>query len=237
MADENEKEEGSFWDKTKKFVVDKVKNSYPYVIKEVWDDLNEGNELKKDLEQAKITGKSEHHADNYAHILTDAKIAQKGEKHARVALAIGVLKEGYDITKKVVFEGQNAQEVIADCKKDMKNNMIGLAWGLSHPNGNAEEWMASLDLEKNTFVEGYDNGILKKQLALNEKANLKASLKQEGLTAQNELKAKAAVKRVPDKVLGRKKPENEVPSSIKRPEEEKVVLPTPVWQKNKSNSR
>ena len=148
------------------------------IVKGVWEDLKKGNQLKKDLEQAKITGKSEHHADNYAHILTDAKIAQKSGMHTFVALCIGAAKEAYDFTTKV-FRGENVAETYRDCVKDMKNNLTGLKWGRKNPDKNAEEWLAQLDLDSNTFVEGYDNGIAQSRYKIQEQENLKRKLQQD----------------------------------------------------------
>jgi len=133
-------------------------------VRRVWHDLNDGNQEKKDIEGKKIVGidgkpiKDKENADNYAHSITDAKIAQRGADEALIAGTIGVLKEGYDVVTKV-FRGDNVKQVFKDGYKDMKNNLRGLKWGLQNPNGDAEKYFAQLDLKKNEIVEGHNNGI------------------------------------------------------------------------------
>lgn len=203
---------------------------------ETWRDLNAGNQLKKDLEQAKITGKSEHHADNYAHILTDAKIAQKGKTNAAIAFSIGVAKEVWDFTTKVA-KGADFEETWNDCKKDMKNNLTGLSWGLKNPNADATAWMASLDLDTNTFKQGYDNGIARAQKDL----ALKADIKKQAATAQNQLKTTTTVARInqknsPNKTATSAK-EKASPLAKADAPKQTASIPLPVWQQSRNKER
>lgn len=168
-----------------KIIADKARKGYQKV-KRIWKMLNEGNQQKKDIEGKQlvnpdgtpIQGKA--HADNYAHSLADAKIAQQeGKSGAAIAYGIGVLKEGYDIVTKVA-RGANIKETLKDSYKDMQNNVRGLRWGLENPNGNAEAHFAQLDLDKNQIVPGYNNGIAQAQ-----RADVLQSMKDEHQLAQN----------------------------------------------------
>lgn len=158
-------------------------------VKRVWNDLNEGNQQKKDIEGKKIVNpdgtpiKGKEHADNYAHSLADAKIAQRGKTDAAIAFTIGVAKEGYDLVTKV-GRGDNIKETLKDGYKDMQNNLRGLSWGLRNPNGNAEEYFAQLDLDRNQIIAGYNNGITQAQ-----RIETVTSMHEEHQLAQNKIKA------------------------------------------------
>lgn len=139
----------------------KIENKAKKILEntKVGRELNAGNQMKEDLEQGKYEGlPNQPHADNYAHRYADAKIGQQGKAAATAGFAIGVGKELVDITHKIL-RGDNIKETLKDSYKDMKNNLDGLKWGLQHPNQDPHEWLAELDLDSNTFKEGYNNGI------------------------------------------------------------------------------
>lgn len=204
----------------------------------VWSELNKGNKLKIDMEQAKVTEKSEHHADNYAHRLADAKIAQEGVVAATISLGIGVAKEVYDFTTKV-WNGQDVKDTLDDCKKDMKNNLSGLSWGLKNPNGNAEEWLAELDLDSNTFREGYDNGIAQcLHMTPQEREQFKKVMENQRTLADAKVKTakKIANKAKTTEMSAHEADDGKVPFSPQLPEDQEVISAMMVWKKDNSST-
>ena len=223
----------------------------------MYDDLESGNQLKKDIEGKEIVNqdgtpiKGKEGADNYAHSVTDAKIAQKGVAHAAVALTGGVVKEGVDLWKKIVVPGVKGEDVdvkqvLKDSRKDMENNWRGIKWGLEHPDGDAEKHFAQLDLESNKMVKGYDNQIAQarrltdaekkdRQMAeaLAQKQKDAARMRVEGQRA-----AQAAKKFEGSKVPDPKTPKKEKVQTPMAPTTPSVAVPVPAWQqKNGKSSR
>lgn len=192
-----------------------------------YNQLKAGNQQKKDIEGKKIrnkyTGKpidGKEHADNYAHTLADAKIAQKGVLPAFAALAAGVGKEVYDIGSKTL-DGQNIKEVLADSSKDMKNNIRGLRWGLDHPNEDPEKYFAQLNLKTNEIVPNYDNGIPK--LDGSDSYEVRMQMKKDHqdaykkiLAAKSSARIKKAGRNAPQTVSGYKKEKTPSTKKMKR---------------------
>lgn len=139
-------------------IKEKITNSWIMSPFRAYENLSNGQTLKEDLEQGKITGKSEHHADNYAHTHANIINGQDGLDTAISSLAIGTLKETYDITKKTI-RGDNLKKVLKDSYKDMKNNLRGIIIGLKNPTADANEMLVSLNLDTNQFEEGHNNQI------------------------------------------------------------------------------
>jgi len=175
-------------------------------IRRVWTDLCAGNQEKEDIKRKRIVradGKpirGRKHADNYAHSVTDAKIAQRGKIDAMIAYGFGVAKECRDMVINVYKSatGQNSvtlKESFLDSCKDMRNNVRGLKWGLENPTGDAEEYFAQLDLAKNEIVEGYNNGIADGKKALAQ------AMQQQSILAQKEAQVKEEEKRAKDQVV------------------------------------
>lgn len=180
-----------------------------------YKNLNDGQQLKVDLEQARVTGKSEHHGDNYAHREANIRNGQDGLSTGISSLAIGVAKEGYDIATKIA-RGDNVAEVLKDSAKDMKNNVEGVVLGLTHPNENPDKLLANLDLDTNQFVPGYDNGI----------AQMRQSMKADNQLAQAQVKSRIATAKSAKTVRGtqakKKSKEKTLPNSISTPWQEKT---------------
>ena len=183
-------EEKGFFEKVgdkAKVIFEKVENKAKSVLNKtaIGRSLTEGNQMKEDLEQGKYEGlPNQHHADNYAHRYADAKIGQKGAAAAAVGYAIGVGKEVFDVSRKVL-RGDNVKETLKDSMKDIKNNMEGLKWGYEHPNQDPHEWLAELDLDTNTFKKGYNNGIADAMKRDKQRAGSYERRKEEELLAQN----------------------------------------------------
>ena len=148
-------------------------------------ELNAGNQMKEDLEQGKFEGLPNlHHADDYAHRYADAKIGQRGATAVATGFVIGVGKEVFDITHKII-RGDNVKETLKDSLKDMRNNIEGLKWGYTHPDEDPHEWLAELDLETNTFKKGHNNGVAEAMKRDKQKSKIYAQKKQSELLTEN----------------------------------------------------
>lgn len=170
----------------------------------VIDNLQSGNELKKDMERG-----GEHHADNFCHTKGMYESAVNGPISAVLALGFGVAKEGYDFVSKVA-RGDNISEVFDDNVKDMKNNIRGIAKGLDDYVKNFSQqkdltpieieeaalvYLSHLNLETNEMDENYNNGLLdpilrvrrRKREELDEMAGKQNSLSSVDYVAPEEL--------------------------------------------------
>ncbi|MBQ7632800.1 MAG: hypothetical protein IJS88_01635 [Alphaproteobacteria bacterium] len=158
---------------------------------EVGRELNAGNQMKEDLEQGKYEGLPNlHHADDYAHRYADAKIGQRGAAAVTAGFAIGVGKEMFDITHKII-RGDSVKATLKDSLKDMRNNMEGLKWGYTHRDQDPHEWLAELDLETNTFKKGHNNGVAAAMKRDKQRADVCKQKKQEELLEQNTVSTSA----------------------------------------------
>lgn len=247
MADENEK---TLTQKAKDMV--KEYSGYNFV-RGVYDDLEAGNQLKKDIEGKNIVNpdgtpiKDKEGADNYAHSVTDAKIAQKGKAHAAVALAGGVAKEGVDIWNKIIVPTAKGKDVevratLKEGWKDMQNNWRGIKWGLEHPNEDAEKHFAQLDLKTNEMIAGHDNGLSKSRRATtaeimkrdSEEAQKKMLAQKEKALVQGQ-RAAQAEKRFKGAQIPA--PKQEKPEKVQvplAPKKSSVNVPIPAWQQAKA---
>jgi len=250
MADEKEK---TLTQKAK----DLAKEYSGYnLVKGVYDDLEAGNQLKKDIEGKNIVNqdgtpiKGKEGADNYAHSVTDAKIAQKGKTHATIALAGGVAKEAVDIWNKIIVPTAQGQDVeiratLKEGWKDMQNNWRGIKWGLEHPNEDATKHFAQLDLKTNEMVEGYDNGLSKSRRATTaeimkrdyDEAQKKMIAQKEKAFVQGQRAAQAAKKFDAGKIPDAKTPKKEKVQVPLAPKTSSVTLPIPAWQQKTKGGR
>ena len=219
-------------------------------IKDTKDILVAYNQLKFDVQKAKLVNsdgtpiEGRNHADNYAHSVADAKIAQKGLWPATVAFVAGIAKEARDLTLSTI-NGHNISQTWDDNCKDMNNNIRGLKWGLENPNGNAEQYFAQLDLNSNTIISGYNNGIAQARPATT--ADI---MKLQYMLAQNKINALQARPKVMQgrraaidakkfegsKIPDPKKPKKEKIQTPMAPSTPSVRIPIPAWQqKNGKN--
>ena len=99
---------------------------------------------KREMDQANQVG-----YDNYAHRLAMCENAQNGPFDAAVSLGGGIIKEAYDLTKKIPQQG--LIKPFQDSFKDMSNNIEGLQYGLTHPFNNCRTWLNNLDYENNKW--------------------------------------------------------------------------------------
>lgn len=99
---------------------------------------------KEEMDKVKKTG-----YDNYAHRLGMCLNAQKGLDSAIYSLAGGTLKEVYDFIRKAPKIG--ISKALDDGKKDMKNNLEGLSFGLTNPDKSCRVWLQDLDYGANQW--------------------------------------------------------------------------------------
>jgi hypothetical protein len=253
MAEDNEKEGGGFMQTVKdgvKAVGRKVAPDAYQVVKDVKDELQAGNQLKKDIEGKNIVNqdgtpiKDKGKADNYAHSVADARIAQKGKAYAAVAFAAGVGKEAYDIATKT-WNGQDIRETLRDSRKDMDNNLRGLTWGLEHPNEDAAKYFAQLDLKENTIIPGYDNQIAQARRITDverkernmQEALLRKQNERELKALEGQRAAQAAKKFDAGKIPDAKTPKKEKVQVPLAPKTSSVTLPIPAWQQKTKGGR
>ena len=119
-------------------------NQIPSIVESTaFNALNLYNK-KREIDQANQVG-----YDNYAHRLAMCENAQNGPFDAAVSLGGGIIKEAYDLTKKIPQQG--LIKPFQDSFKDMSNNIEGLQYGLTHPFNNCRTWLNNLDYENNKW--------------------------------------------------------------------------------------
>jgi hypothetical protein len=85
-------------------------------------------EMREAGRQMKKFGIVPDNIDNYYHKKAQYEVAQLGDIPARIGLALGVLKEIYDVPKNLL-NGWSWGDVKDDWKKDLKNNENGSIMG------------------------------------------------------------------------------------------------------------
>ena len=123
-------------------IISEAFDSYPTV--RMGDALGTLYAAKQEMDAVKKDG-----YDNYAHRLGMCLNAQKGLDSAVYSLGWGVLKEIKDIVQKAPKKGINS--AWNDTIKDMKNNMEGLQYGLTHPHDSCRTWLKDLDYGVNKW--------------------------------------------------------------------------------------
>lgn len=114
-----------------------------------YEDLQNLKQRKRDMDNANLIG-----GDNYYHRLAMCENAQKGLPHVVTSLGGGIVKEARDIYCKTIGKCDKETSFInalKDSYKDMGNNIEGLYWGLTNPNGNCKIWLEDLDMGSNTW--------------------------------------------------------------------------------------
>lgn len=101
---------------------------------------------KEQMEQENRNG-----ADNYYHRLGMHDAGSLGLGGALVGLGGGILKEAYDIKRKVVDDKKPLWPTLSDSKKDMMNNLEGLWHGLTKPEEDGRVWLKDLDIKTNVW--------------------------------------------------------------------------------------
>ena len=116
----------------------------PVVVGTVVSDAMNLYSKKKEMEKANQVG-----YDNYAHRLVMCENAQNGPLDAVISFGGGIIKEAYDLHKKIPQQG--IVSPVKDSIKDMSNNIEGLQYGLTHPFNNCRTWLNNLDYENNKW--------------------------------------------------------------------------------------
>ena len=103
----------------------------------------------KEMERANLIN-----GDNYYHRLGMCKMGQKNTKnpfYLPIATLAGTAKEAYDIAKKTLNDEVPMSDTLYDSYKDMKNNVEGFYYGVTHPEQDCREWLDDLDIKTNTW--------------------------------------------------------------------------------------
>lgn len=128
-------------------ILGKAISDYPTV--KMGDALGTLFAAKKEMDYVKEDG-----YDNYAHRLAMCLNAQKGLDSAAYSLALGVGKELKDIACKTTGlcdRKTTFLDALKDSKKDMKNNIEGIVYGLTNPDKSCRIWLKDLNYGDNTW--------------------------------------------------------------------------------------
>ena len=117
--------------------------------KAAYDDYKNLSKKQTEMKKSDLVG-----GDNYYHRLAMCENAQKGLHHVITSLGGGIAKKGKDIFCKSTGWCDNETtllDALKDSYKDMGNNIEGLYWGLTNPNGNCKIWLEDLDIGSKTW--------------------------------------------------------------------------------------
>lgn len=92
--------------------------------------------------------------DNYAHRLGFCRIGQMGDVNPLspyMGKFLGALKEGKDLFSKTFIENKPFVQNWEDTRKDWKNNIEALNYGLHHPDNDCRLWLENLDYKNNKW--------------------------------------------------------------------------------------
>jgi len=106
---------------------------------------------KKEMEKENLIN-----GDNYYHRLAMCEIGKQAQKE-NIPYSLlggfvgGILKEGYDFTKKNIFKENKMKNIFNDSIKDMNNNIEGLNFGLNNSKKSCRDWLRNLDIKTNSW--------------------------------------------------------------------------------------
>ena len=128
-------------------IIDKVIKYIPTYS--IVNSLTSLRNAKKEMDNKKDYG-----YDNYAHRLGMCESAKNGYIGALTGMSAGILKEGLDIARKTTGIGSKRigfKKALEDSKKDMKNNIEGIKFGLTNDGKECRIWLDDLDYRSNTW--------------------------------------------------------------------------------------